>query len=796
MRFGVRMTAGVTLALSGLTVWSSVRGAGSFDIAGLNESLLLLQLFISVSTVTALMLTAAVSQHREAVQFLRESEERHRILFESNPNPVWVFDLETLAFLAVNEAAVRKYGYSREEFLSMTIADIRPPEDIPAVRDFVTKIGPGVMEAGVWRHRLKDGRVIYVQSILQFLVFEGRRASFALVTDVTERKRTEEELQASEQRFRALIENSSDAIALVSPDGAIKYASPSTERILGYSPAEFVGRNAFEFIHPDDLPQTKRHLVELLNKPELLARVEYRIQHKDGHWLWMEGVGSNLLSEPAVGVIVINFRDITERKRADEKFRTAVESSSSGIVMVSQDGKIVLANSHMESLFGYPKGELAGKPIEILVPERYRSDHPTHRSGFFANPQGRAMGVGRDLFGLHKDGREIPVEIGLNPLRTEEGLFVLATIVDITERKRLEKELRDANEKLSGWVQELERRNREVFVLNEMGDLLQTCSNYDEAYRVIAQTATKLFPEESGAVFKFDPQARFLETAAFWGEPLLGEQSFGAERCWALRRGKMHLVENSQSELVCPHLSHPFWKGCLCVPLVAQSETVGLLHLQGGPERRREEDSGPYWTEAKIQLVRMAAEHMALNLSGLKLRSTLSERSIRDPLTGLFNRRYLEESLERELFRAARERKTLGAIMLDLDRFKEFNDTFGHPAGDQVLKAIGEFIQLQTRRGDIACRYGGEEFTMILPGASLPVTRERAEKLRQEIQQMKVPYSKHITVSLGVAVFPAHGTTKELLLKAADFALYQAKSEGGNRVAVAQSAPAVRTKVR
>jgi diguanylate cyclase (GGDEF)-like protein len=176
---------------------------------------------------------------------------------------------------------------------------------------------------------------------------------------------------------------------------------------------------------------------------------------------------------------------------------------------------------------------------------------------------------------------------------------------------------------------------------------------------------------------------------------------------------------------------------------------------------------------------------MALNLAGLKLRSTLSERSIRDPLTGLFNRRYLEESLERELFRAAREQKTLGAIMIDLDRFKQFNDTFGHPAGDQVLKAIGEFIQTRTRRGDIACRYGGEEFTLILPGATLEITSQRAEKLRQEIQQLKAPYGKHITVSIGVAVFPAHGETKETLLKAADFALYRAKREGGNRVAVA-----------
>jgi len=187
---------------------------------------------------------------------------------------------------------------------------------------------------------------------------------------------------------------------------------------------------------------------------------------------------------------------------------------------------------------------------------------------------------------------------------------------------------------------------------------------------------------------------------------------------------------------------------------------------------------------------------VALNLANLKLRETLSNRSIRDPLTGLFNRRYLEESLERELFRALRNRESLGTLMLDLDHFKRFNDTFGHKTGDELLKQMGEFLVANPRGEDIACRYGGDEFTLILPGANLEAARRRAEKLEEAVKGLNGPYGRYVTLSIGIAVFPEHGATKEELLRAADFALYRAKNEGGARVTVARPAPAGQPKTR
>jgi diguanylate cyclase (GGDEF)-like protein len=167
-------------------------------------------------------------------------------------------------------------------------------------------------------------------------------------------------------------------------------------------------------------------------------------------------------------------------------------------------------------------------------------------------------------------------------------------------------------------------------------------------------------------------------------------------------------------------------------------------------------------------------------------------QAVRDPLTGLFNRRYMEETLEREIFRVIRKNAPLGIIMVDLDLFKNFNDTLGHVAGDVLLQTIGHFLRSHIRREDIACRYGGDEFVLILPEAPLEITQQRAEKLRQEVQQLQIEYRGEnvgpVTISLGVASFPTHGDRVEAVLKAADAALYQAKAEGRNRVEVAEEA--------
>ncbi len=215
-----------------------------------------------------------------------------------------------------------------------------------------------------------------------------------------------------------------------------------------------------------------------------------------------------------------------------------------------------------------------------------------------------------------------------------------------------------------------------------------------------------------------------------------------------------------------------------------QGEILGILHMQS----RHKEDLD----EAKRQLAYTVVEQTTLALSNLKLREALREQSIRDPLTGLYNRRYMEEALKQQLSRVMRQLHPLGIIMIDIDHFKNFNDTYGHAAGDALLRELGQFLQSHIRGEDIACRYGGEEFTLMMPDISLEVAQKRAEHLRQEAKQLRVQdagqFHEGITLSLGVAIYPQHGRTLDIVLRSADAALYRAKQEGRDRVVVAEKA--------
>ena len=211
---------------------------------------------------------------------------------------------------------------------------------------------------------------------------------------------------------------------------------------------------------------------------------------------------------------------------------------------------------------------------------------------------------------------------------------------------------------------------------------------------------------------------------------------------------------------------------------------MGILHLQSPRPSPAEQ------LAAARQLGTSVAEGMALALANLRLREIMRNQAIRDSLTGLYNRRYLEETLEREVHRGNRLGTCIGIIMMDLDHFKPYNDSYGHTAGDEVLRAAGHLIQNQVRGEDIACRYGGEEFLLIMPGASLEVVQHRAETIVREVKQLHLQnHAFHpITISAGVAIFPDNGATADLVLQSADQALYRAKAAGRDRVMVASSA--------
>jgi len=334
---------------------------------------------------------------------------------------------------------------------------------------------------------------------------------------------------------------------------------------------------------------------------------------------------------------------------------------------------------------------------------------------------------------------------------------------------------------------EMSQFNREASLLSETDDLLQSCITSEEAYKVIIRHIESQIPS-SGAVCAINNARDLVEVVAHWGTPALSDNLFEPKDCWGLRRGRTNLLAAS-SQPACAHIGPTRPRYGMCVPMMAQGETLGILYLDSG------RDSGnnllPFYplSEAQERMVRTLAEHLALAVANLNLRETLRTQSIRDPLTGLFNRRYMEESLERELRRALRKKTSLTVMMIDIDHFKRFNDSFGHEAGDTLLRELARSFGSQLRGEDIACRYGGEEFTLILPEAAIEPARERAEQLRRTARESHIDYRgqalEHISISIGLASYPQHGTAGEDLLRIADKALYRAKEEGRDRVVVA-----------
>ncbi len=350
-------------------------------------------------------------------------------------------------------------------------------------------------------------------------------------------------------------------------------------------------------------------------------------------------------------------------------------------------------------------------------------------------------------------------------------------------RTRIEDALK-ANDELMALVTALQRRDTEMTLLNRMHDLLQACTTQEQVYQVVALMGGDLFDGQSGSLAVFHARDQHLATVARWGDEPLAQSVYSSSDCWAMRRGQPHEVIDPQTGLLCQHFVRGPEHGYLCVPLIVQGETLGLLCLVDGAATKGERQA------THQQLALTVGEALKLALANVRLREKLRDEAIHDSLTGLFNRRYLEESLPRELHRARRGHSPLCLVMLDLDHFKQFNDTSGHAAGDAVLRAFGQLLRTKLRQSDIGCRYGGEEFALVLPDSSLRGAQDRVEELRLLVQEMDIRDGGErlgaVTISAGIAAACAEGSTSRDLLRAADEALYTAKRAGRDCVVVAR----------
>lgn len=392
---------------------------------------------------------------------------------------------------------------------------------------------------------------------------------------------------------------------------------------------------------------------------------------------------------------------------------------------------------------------------------------------------------------IARDGSIIWVRDNIRVIQVDADKKQLrGVIVNVTSKRQAEEALNKVNNELNQSVRQLERCNREISVLHEMSEMLQLCRDRQEAYQIIAVAAEKLFPLEAGAFYMLEPSRNLLNLSCTFGKKIDHEASFSPDSCWALRRRNSARTLNKAGK-ACKNRNCNTQHQVYCIPMLSQDDIIGVFHLNLISESNHFINSKKD-SEADYLLAVSMTEHVALAITNLSLRETLRDLSIRDPLTSLYNRRYLEDTLLRELVIAERMKRELGIIMIDIDHFKNFNDMHGHDAGDTLLREFGRFLVNNIREYDIACRYGGEEFICILPETTLIKALERAEELRIHLMSFKVEHLgrplEKITFSAGVAIYPMHGTSGSDLVKAADRALYQAKRDGRNRVLAAQPA--------
>ncbi|CUJ86305.1 Stalked cell differentiation-controlling protein [Ruegeria denitrificans] len=369
------------------------------------------------------------------------------------------------------------------------------------------------------------------------------------------------------------------------------------------------------------------------------------------------------------------------------------------------------------------------------------------------------------------------------------ALFALASVSLVTYRtNRLQvRALQLQSAKERNLMDEQLRLAREVRLLGELNEWLQSSRSLDELFDMVSRFMTHILPEAEGSVYVYSNSRDVLDGCASWNDGT-HKAHIHPEGCWGLRRGRTYEYGASEIDFVCEHAVPHDGRPYFCFPILAHGETVGLLHL-----RSHEGNEEVFHSNRK--LAQLCAEQISMAIANVRMRDQLHDQSVRDPLTGLFNRRHMTETLRKSISRSQQTGAPLSLIAVDVDHFKKFNDTHGHDAGDMVLRAVGSALEQGCDRDEIACRIGGEEFMVILPDNSPEDAVTRAEHLRQAVEAVSVRYGEkslpRITISVGVAHYPAHGTMPQDLMRASDDALYSAKDKGRNQVQVAKGTVAV-----
>jgi len=730
-----------------------------------------------------------ISDRRHIQEFLEEE----RSLFIGGPTivirwgtaPGWPIEY-------ISPNVETELGYTPQELLAenFTFMSLIHPEDVEQVQaalDSATAAQkPSYSQTYRLRHANGDFRWIEDFNRVIYAVDGSVKQFLGYIQDQTERRQAVLALQRSKARYRSIIETTQEGVWILDAEGKTTFVNQLMADMLGYGVEAMVGANLTDFIAPAEQAQAQAYLER--RQQGIQENHPFKFRRQDQTVLWALVSAMPLFDENhnytgCIGLL----SDITQLIIMQEALQTS-EMQLSSVLDSSLDGIMAFRSVRDDTdtivdfewlLSNSTACELVGRTEASLIGKRLLEEMPSAREEGLFEGYVHTVETGEPYqreFHYNHDG----IESWFENIAVKLGDGFAVTFRNVTTLKQSEQVLHQLNQQLEDRVSDLDQRHAEMVTLSEISDFLQACATVEEACHTITNLVETLFPDCAGGIFITRPSGNRLGLVSSWGRQLCSNTDFEPHRCWGLRRGRMHYVGQDHLSLRCHHIpaNEATATATLCMPMMAQGETLGLLFLS------TETPGG--LPEPKQHLARTLAEQVGMAIANLKLQETLRNQSIRDPLTGLYNRRYLEETLTQEMVRAQRNQYSIGVIMMDIDHFKRFNDTFGHDTGDFVLQQIGTLLKENVRNSDIACRYGGEEMTLMLSEATLAKTTARAEMLRAAISQLRPYYHEQnlgpITASFGVAAFPQHGSTVAALLKTADEALYRAKAAGRNQV--------------
>lgn len=740
-----------------------------------------------------------ITQRKQAEAALRTSEARWQFALEGAGDGIWDWNAQTNEVFFSHQWKAM-LGYDDEDVGNRTEdwSSRVHPDDLEACYAELQRHFRGETPSYHQEHRIrcKDGRYIWILSRGQVIEWTEDGQPLRMIgthSDISTRKQAELELKQAKEQLDLVLQASSEGFSDCDLITDEIYFSPRFKSMLGYADEEL--ENSLDMwrsvIFEEDQKAAWALFEDYKNGLADQFSTTQRYRHKDGstvHVLARVIYVKN--DQDQVTRIVGSYLDITPMVAMQGALQTS-ETQLSSVLNSSPDGIMAFRSVRDEQgqivdfewLLSNPTAcQLMGRSADTLVGKRLLEEMPRNFDEGLFESYVHTVETGepcqRELYCNH-DGVESWFDMAA--VKLEDGFA--ATFRNVTAIKQSERTLQRLNQELEHRVSDLGQRHAEMVALSEISDFLQAAATVEEACTTITSLIEALFPQSAGGIFITAESHHRLDLISQFGNPLTSQPSFYPDHCWGLRRGCIHPVGAERASLRCRHVvSGRDLGSTLCIPLMAQGETLGLFYLST--------EDPDLLTEAKQQLARTLAERVGMAIANLKLKETLKSQSIRDPLTGLYNRRYLEEALTQEIARAQGKQGMIGVIMVDLDHFKCINDNFGHDTGDFALQRVATLLKVNLRKSDIVCRYGGEEMTLILPEATLVEATARAEALRLAISQMDLQHQGQslgkLTASLGVATFPTHGHTMEALIKAADTALYEAKAAGRNQVLVAQ----------